>query len=433
VTVHAGDGQQHQQDKSRELQRTLYLCAKKNRNRRFHAMYDRISRNDVLLRAWKEVKANKGSAGIDGVTIEDIEAYGVTAYLKVIQKDLRDSAYRPQAVKRVFIPKRDGRKRPLGIPTLKDRIVQAACRIVIEPVFEANFLPASFGFRPRRSARGAMREIRQGVAWNWCVVDADIEGFFDNLDHELLMQLVGRRISDRRVLKLIRGWLKSGVIEECKTNPTEVGTPQGGVISPLLANIYLHAMDMMWATKYAELGKLVRYADDFVIICANQWIAQKALKAIESILTRLKLRLHAGKTQLVELGHKGFDFLGYHIRKLKSRRTGKYAPFMWPSMQAMRSVREKIHALTNRRMERLALPELVSRLNRVIRGWCGYFRIGNASRKLMVQDQYLNRRLLRFLCKQGQRNKWNALRFNEWRKGCGLEHFYIPNVCGRPI
>lgn len=417
-------------DKSRKLQRKLYLAAKRTRNRRFHALYDRIFRSDILWRAWQEVRRNGGSAGIDGLTIEDVEREGVEEFLGQIVQDLKAKVYRPKPVLRVYIPKPDGKKRPLGIPTVRDRVVQQACKIVIEPIFEANFKDNSYGFRPKRSAEQAVKVVKEALVMGWWVVDADIQSCFDTIDHELLISLLKRRISDRRVLKLIRQWLKSGVMEEGDWTTTEVGSPQGGVISPLLANIYLHVLDMYWAEQHASLGKLIRYADDFVIVCDTRKRAEQALQTVKQIMTRIRLTLHPTKTRIVDMGRKGFDFLGFYFHKMKSKKTKKLVPYMWPGQKAMNSVRDKIRQITTRK--RLSNPpeEVVKYLNLVIRGWRNYFRIGNSTKKFQDLDRYVRLRLRQLARnRKGAKGTWSEKAFDAWVKDSGLVYFYPKGVC----
>ena len=285
-------------EKVRQLQNKLYLTAKKCSGRRFHALYDKVYRDDVLYEAWKRVKANKGSSGVDGITIEDIEAKGVDRYLTEIQVEMKSGNYQPMPVRRVMIPKPDGSQRPLGISSVKDRIVQMATKIAIEPVFEADFKDCSYGFRPKRSAKQALEVVRKACNnKGYYVVDADIEKFFDNVNQDKLMILVEQRISDRRILKLIRQWLKAGVLYGNILEISELGTSQGSVISPLLANIYLNTLDRLWEKYGLNQGILVRYADDTVIICKNKKSANHALNLLKYIMEKLDLKLHPVKTE----------------------------------------------------------------------------------------------------------------------------------------
>ena len=384
------------------LQRVLYRSAKQDPTRRFHALYDKLTRSDVMWEAWVNVAKNQGAPGIDGVSIDDIKGRGpegVESFLKELAEEVRAEIYRPQPLRRVNIPKagKPGEIRPLGIPALRDRVLMSAAKLILEPIFEADFKPVSFGFRPKRNAHQALEEIRltanKGAHW---ILDADIKSCFDEIDHDALMTLIERRVSDRAMLKLLRSWLRAGSIEGGVYSETELGAPQGSPISPLLANIALTVLDEALIRAGRQTGKIIRYADDWVVLCPTRERAEMARSIAEETLAPLGLRLHPVKTRIVNLrkGAEGLDFLGFHNHMCSSiRYPGRYYLLKWPSAKALASIRAKVRNLTDRRYVGKSLETIVTWLNPILRGWHAYFRHGNSSRKFKLINSYIHERM----------------------------------------
>ena len=389
-------------DAFQALQRVLYRSAKQDPQRRFHALYDKLTRRDVMWRAWVSVATNHGAPGVDGVSIADIEdggAEGVGAFLDELAAELEAETYRPKALRRVNIPKpgQPGKSRPLSIPCLRDRVAMTAAKMVLEPIFEADFLSCSFGFRPKKSAHQALEVIRitanQGATW---VLDADISDCFGSLSFDAIMSQVGKRVSDRKMLKLIRAWLRVGVLEGGVVTDSVSGAPQGSPISPLIANVVLHVLDEAWRTQGQGLGTLVRYCDDFVVLVPTRARVIEAKARIEAILAPLGLHLHPDKTRTscLKEGKEGFVFLGFEHRMHESKKwRGRWYLQKWPSPRAMASIRAKVKQRTARRFASRPLDFVVADLNRVLRGWGNYFRYGNSSRKFNAIDSYVHERM----------------------------------------
>jgi group II intron reverse transcriptase/maturase len=406
------------QDTVRELQRTLYRAAKADPRRRFHALYDKVHRRDVLERAWELVRANHGAAGIDKQTIADVEEFGIAKLLDELAADLREGRWRPLPARRVFIPK-PGRDelRPLSIPAVRDRIVQAAVKTVIEPIFEADMLECSFGFRPRRAQHDAL-QVLVDEAWSgrrW-VLESDVANCFEAIPHSELMSAIEERIVDRHVLKLLRAMLRAGVMQDGAVKRDAAGTPQGGVISPCLCNVYLHRLDRQWAER--GTGELVRFADDMVVMCRTRGEAERALVALREILAELGLTLKDAKTRIVELreGGEGLDFLGFHHRWVRGNTpASKHVRFLarWPSRQAMQRARGRIRELTDRRRLREPVEDVAQDVNRFLRGWAGYFRYGNSAKSFDKITLHAQTRMAGFIAKrhkQRTRYGWWVLR-----------------------
>lgn len=427
-------------EKIRELQRKLYQKAKQEKEYRFYLLYDKVYRADILSHAYKLVKANKGVCGVDGITFESIEGMkgGVQGYLGSIAVELRGKVYKPMPVRRVYIPKADGSKRPLGIPTIKDRIVQMAVKMIIEPIFEADFQDCSYGFRPNKHAHQAMDEISRELGRGRTqVIDADLSKYFDTISHDKLLKLVAKRIVDKNILRLIKLWLKAPVVDEGEDGKTrykgnDKGTPQGGVISPLFANIYLNVLDTIWEVKKVQErygARLIRYADDFVVLTRGN--TARVLRGIKAVLSDLSLNLNEDKTRVIDARRESFAFLGFTIMMVNNPKTGKDFPLIRPSQKAMKRIRAEIREIASKRNFLLPEEDVVAKVNAKVRGWVNYFYYKHCSRCMSVMKYYLQQRVSRYMRRKHKRTSYSAYSFEYLYDSLGL--YKIPTTAPKKL
>jgi RNA-directed DNA polymerase len=406
-------------EKVRTWRAKLSTKAKQQKRFCFYSLYGLISHPETLRAAWQQVRTNGGAAGVDGISFAQIERQGLEPWLEELGQEMRDKSYRCQAVRRVYIPKANGKLRPLGIPTIRDRVVQCAVLLIIEPIFEADFQDCSYGFRPERNAHQALEKIREQLRAGKCeIYDADLEGYFDSIPHEKLMACIRMRVVDGSVLRLIRQWLKAPVQEEDEQGKKRIrrnssGTPQGGVLSPLLANLYLHWFDRVFQSKEGPArwanAALVRYADDFVVLARHMGTRIETY-ITEKLENWLGLKINRQKTRIVKLRTKAarLEFLGYQIGLAPDLRTRQHCYWrLEPSAKALRRELDKIRDMTSARYGAKALPEMIGELNRHLKGWANYYRLGHPRATMRKVNQYVRRRLKRHLRRRSQR-PWNA-------------------------